>query len=105
MAVLEYETGRRIGSIAVEHGVTSRTVMYWVNNLRRKSVRLGYVRAERDKTVVVGDTHVPNMTIGTGGKMTDKEVQDATLRLEIKIVALQAKLGWLPFEYRKEVAA
>ena len=100
-AVKDYEGGRRLGSIATEHGVTPRTVMYWVNNIRRKSIRLAHVRAARTNVPVEDDSYVPGLNFGTGGKMTDKEVREATLRLEAKIVALQQRSDMRTFEYRR----
>jgi hypothetical protein len=101
-AVRDYEAGRRLGSIAVEHGVTTRTIMYWVNNIRRKSVRLGYVKAANGEPQAADEAHVPGLSAGTGGKMSDKEVRSATQALEAKIVALQAKNGMPTFPYRTE---
>lgn len=101
-AVKDYEGGRRLGSIATEHGVTARTVMYWVNNIRRKSIRLAHVRAARTNVPVEEDnSYVPGMNFGVGGRMTDREVREATLQLEAKIIALQKRSDMRTFEYRK----
>ena len=107
-AVLEYEGGRRLGSIAIEYGVTPRTVMYWVNNIRRKSMRLARVRSERPGADTAAppedEMRVPGLNLGTGGKMTDKAVRQATLRLEAAIVSLQGRSDMRTFEYRRAEA-
>ena len=104
-AVVEYEGGRRLGAIAAEYGVTPRTVMYWVNNIRRKSMRLARVRSERPgagtEALPEDDMRVPGLNLGTGGKMTDKAVRQATLHLEAAIVSLQERSGLRTFEYRR----
>jgi hypothetical protein len=106
LAVLEYETGvKKLGVIAKENNVTTRTIQTWANQVRRRSVRLSYARADENNDDGQNFLYVPGIQFDVGGRMTDREAQDATRKLEIKIVALQAKLGWLPFEYRKEAEA
>ena len=101
-AVQDYESGRRLGSIAVEHGVTARTVMYWVNNVRRHSVSRDYGRAKQGVPMIAEDKHIPGLLIGAGGTMSDKSVRMATQKLGHMIVALQRKLGLPTFKYRSE---
>ncbi len=104
----EYEGGRRLGAIATEYGVTPRTVMYWVNNIRRKSLRLARVRSQRpgaDAAALPEDEmRVPGLNLGMGGKMTDKAVRQATLQLEAAIVSLQGRSDLRTFEYRRAEA-
>jgi len=105
LAVLEYETGaKKLGVIAKENNVTTRTIQTWVQQMRRRSVRLSYARAEQGGDEVEHFGYVPGIQFGTGGRMTDREVREATLRLEIKIVALQQRSDMRTFDYRRAEA-
>lgn len=105
LAVMEYEMGaKKLGVIAKENNVTTRTIQTWVQQMRRRSVRLSYARAEQGGDEVEHFGYVPGIQFGSGGRMTDREVRDATLRLEAKIIALQQRSDMRTFDYRRAEA-
>lgn len=102
LAVMEYEMGtKKLGVIAKKNNVTTRTIQTWVQQMRRRSVRLSYARAEQGGDEVEHFGYVPGIQFGSGGRMTDREVREATLRLEAAIVGLQERSDMRTFEYRR----
>lgn len=100
----EYILGARtIEDLAVAHGVVVGTIRDWVRARRRM------IKPRRDPVVVKplferrAAARGYDITQGSGGRMRDDEVRDATKALGQAIVALQAQLGMPTFDYRGRV--
>lgn len=88
--------GVPVPELAVKYGIALSTVRDWVTARRKVTVPRREVQTTYERR-----TSHQDLTHGAGGQMTDREVRNATLRLERSLVALQAKLGFGPFLYSK----
>jgi transposase-like protein len=94
---------RTMEELAAAHGVAVGTIRAWVQARKRT------LTPRRDSVVVEQqfERHAPSrvydITQGSGGRMRDDEVRDATRALGRAIVALQAQLGQPTFDYRGRI--
>jgi transposase-like protein len=92
---------RTMEELATAHGVVVGTIRDWVQARKRMT------KPRRDPVAVEqrferhSSFKVYDIMQGSGGRMRDDEVRDATRALEVAIVALQAKLGLRTFPYRQ----
>lgn len=89
-------TGVTPAELAVKYGVTKNTMQGWIK--AQQGVGVPRFRFRKPPSQEIGSQ---TLIHGAGGQMTDGEVKSATLGLERRIIALQAKLGFAPFGYNK----
>ena len=94
---------RTMEELATAHGVAVGTIRDWVQARKRTT------KPRRDPVAVeqrferYAAARVYDITQGSGGRMRDDEVRDATRALGRAIVALQATLEMPTFDYRGRV--
>lgn len=86
--------------LAVKYGVTKNTMQGWIK--AHQGAGVPRLEPRKPPSQEIGSQALIH---GAGGQMTDGEVRSATMGLERRIIALQAKLGFGPFTYTKAEAS
>jgi hypothetical protein len=82
--------------LAVKYGVTKDTMQGWIK--AHQGAGVPELKSRKPPSQEIGSQALIH---GAGGQMTDGEVRSATIGLERRIIALQAKLGFASFGYNK----